>query len=346
MEDYTNNYYDPKRQQLRQMAEQDYANASQANQRTTDQYLGDMRAVYDQVANDLRHGTEQQLQKLPQDYQYAYDKNEIQQLINERQVADRMSQLGLTDSGLNRTQQTAINLQRSNADQAVTQQKNAQINALQTALAEQLAKNRQGQLTAEAQARYDLANRNQNLYTSLMQNADSMAGTLAANQYNADQQRAAAEYEAAVKAEQTRQSNLLKQYELGLKYGTAGGMNNSDVSKLAMQMAENDAANGKVSGNIYDAYISNYNALTGSKGYDAAAAQAKQMLNNIPIVESVSGDNPMASITNAAVAAVKNSETRKQTVQKITNYLSEQADSGHITAQEAIQIAQALQLYS
>ena len=104
MEDYTNNYYDPKRQQLRQMAEQDYANASQANQRTTDQYLGDMRAVYDQVVNDLRHGTEQQLQKLPQDYQYAYDKNEIQQLINERQVADRMSQLGLTDSGLNRTQ--------------------------------------------------------------------------------------------------------------------------------------------------------------------------------------------------------------------------------------------------
>lgn len=41
-------------------------------------------------------------------YDDSYRENAIQKLINERQVAESMANMGLTDSGLNRTQQTAV----------------------------------------------------------------------------------------------------------------------------------------------------------------------------------------------------------------------------------------------
>lgn len=283
MDNYDANYLNPKRQQQRQLAEQDFAKASQANQSATEHYLEQMGQSFDRVAAELRRGTEQQLKQLPQDYQYAYDKNAIQQLANERQLSERMSQLGMTDSGLNRTQQTAINLQRSNADQAVTQQKNAQINALRSALAEKLAQNQQSRLNTEAQARYDLANRNQDLYAALMQNADSLAASLASNQYSADQQLAASKYQADQQRAAAVAEAAAKQYELNLKYGTSG-MSYSDASKLAMQLAQADVEHTDYDGSTYDAYLGYMQKLMGgngeaafkptSAGYEAARSNA------------------------------------------------------------------------
>ena len=189
MSDYIKDHYNPNREAMRQNAQNDYNSAAGAYQAATDQYLSDMNAVYEQAARDLKRAADQQKKQLPQDYQYAYDKNAIQQAVNERQVADRMARMGLADSGLNRTQQTAINLQRSNADQAVAMQKNAQLGALQAALLEQLSQNRQSRLSAENQARYNLAQRNQELYTNLMNNADSKALSVAGTTYNASLKR-------------------------------------------------------------------------------------------------------------------------------------------------------------
>lgn len=47
-------------------------------------------------------------------YEDKYDENAIQKIVNERTVAENMANLGLTDSGLNRTQQTAIQLSYAN----------------------------------------------------------------------------------------------------------------------------------------------------------------------------------------------------------------------------------------
>ena len=51
---------------------------------------------------------------LNSDYLSAYQKNAVQKLINEKQVAERNVNLGLTDSGLNRVQQTAVQLSYAN----------------------------------------------------------------------------------------------------------------------------------------------------------------------------------------------------------------------------------------
>ncbi|MBO5089453.1 MAG: hypothetical protein J6C27_00870 [Clostridia bacterium] len=63
----------------------------------------------------------------------AYDDQQravaVQKLINERKVAESMANLGLTDSGLNRTQQTAVQLSAANAAYNLNRQKQADINA-------------------------------------------------------------------------------------------------------------------------------------------------------------------------------------------------------------------------
>jgi len=63
----------------------------------------------------------------------AYDDQQravaVQKLINERKVAESIANLGLTDSGLNRTQQTAVQISAANAGYNLNRQKQADINA-------------------------------------------------------------------------------------------------------------------------------------------------------------------------------------------------------------------------
>ncbi len=47
-------------------------------------------------------------------YESKYERNAVQKLVNEKQIAERNANLGLTDSGLNRTQQTAAQLSYAN----------------------------------------------------------------------------------------------------------------------------------------------------------------------------------------------------------------------------------------
>lgn len=61
------------------------------------------QAQHDKAVNDTKVA-----------YESEYERNAVQKLINEKQVAEKMANLGLTDSGLNRTQQTAVQLSYAN----------------------------------------------------------------------------------------------------------------------------------------------------------------------------------------------------------------------------------------
>lgn len=104
-------------------------------------------------------------------YYAAYGDNAVQRAINERNIRTSMAQQGITDSGLNRTQLSAVELQKANADLAVglqrqsylnkiksqlnenkfalTKQKNEQINSIDNALTEQ----KNGIANSEAEAK-------------------------------------------------------------------------------------------------------------------------------------------------------------------------------------------------
>ncbi len=68
-----------------------------------DSQIANTKNIYDKKISDA-----------DMEYVGEHERNAVQKLINERQIAEKNANLGITDSGLNRTQQTAAQLSYSN----------------------------------------------------------------------------------------------------------------------------------------------------------------------------------------------------------------------------------------
>ena len=75
---------------------------------------GVINSTYDKAAANIQAVNDKKVSDTNTEYATQYERNAVQKLINEKQVAEKMSNLGLTDSGLNRTQQTAVQLSYAN----------------------------------------------------------------------------------------------------------------------------------------------------------------------------------------------------------------------------------------
>lgn len=75
---------------------------------------GVKNSAYDTAKANAQAVNDKAVTDTKTNYESKYQKNAVQKLINEKQVAEKMSNLGLTDSGLNRTQQTAVQLSYAN----------------------------------------------------------------------------------------------------------------------------------------------------------------------------------------------------------------------------------------
>ncbi len=71
-----------------------------------------------------------QIKETEQTYNQLFDENNVQKIINERQIAESMANTGLTDSGLNRTQMTASQLSHANNQANIRRQQQAAIDTL------------------------------------------------------------------------------------------------------------------------------------------------------------------------------------------------------------------------
>lgn len=87
----------------------------------TEKYAPDKKAeadfinsTYDELAANAQAINDKKVSDTNMEYTSQYERNAVQKLINEKQVAEKMANLGLTDSGLNRTQQTAVQLSYAN----------------------------------------------------------------------------------------------------------------------------------------------------------------------------------------------------------------------------------------
>lgn len=148
-----------------------------------------------------------QIEQLPSQYQKLYDTNAVQELVNRRQVQETMANMGLTDSGLNRTQQTAIAIQRGNADAAARLEQQQKTQELQDKIAQLMESGAAQKQQQEAAIRNDSANWYNNLLGDMYNNAVNMGY----NQYNTD---VAREDENKRWAEQLRQNELDRQAQL------------------------------------------------------------------------------------------------------------------------------------
>lgn len=113
--------------------------------------------------------------------------NDIQKLINEREVAENMANLGLTDSGLNRTQQTAVILSHSNERSRIAREKQSMVDYLKRELTAKLSDIETSRASAEA---------------SIRSGYEKQAMDAAVSSYNTDVDAWQKNYEAGLKAAQ------------------------------------------------------------------------------------------------------------------------------------------------
>ena len=137
-------------------------------------------------------------------YRKMYDANAVQELVARRNVEEAMANMGLTDSGLNATQQTAISLQRGRNDYETTSQKRSAVDAIMREL-DSIRAQYNAEKTAASRDIYAKANAD---ILDFRQNADANARSTAASLYTADQEAEAARYAAEQEAA-TKQAQML-----------------------------------------------------------------------------------------------------------------------------------------
>lgn len=94
------------------------------------QALADNDAVYKKQSDAVTSLYEGEISEVGQQYDDLERQNAVQKLINEREVAENMANMGLTDSGLNRTQQTAVQLSASNQSAKIARDRQSMVNSL------------------------------------------------------------------------------------------------------------------------------------------------------------------------------------------------------------------------
>jgi len=99
-----------------------------ASQRKADKKAENM--LFDRQIESTNKDYDTQVFEQGRAYEDQYRDNAVQKEINKRQVAESMANLGLRDSGLNRTQQTAVQLSYGNNRASIDKQRQAGIDSL------------------------------------------------------------------------------------------------------------------------------------------------------------------------------------------------------------------------
>ncbi len=172
------------------------------------QQLEQINAAIDKATKTAAGQYEQRIAALPGESRALYDKNAMNEAISRTQIQERLANMGVTDSGLTSSMQTALTVQKGKADRQVAQNEQQQRQALMAAIDEIVA-NGEGQKAAQ-KLKMDQATRE--WYDNLSAQMEQTAQTNAATAYAADQEYAA-KMEAANIEAQNKAAEKLADYE-------------------------------------------------------------------------------------------------------------------------------------
>ena len=96
---------------------------------------------FDTNEQTIKENYSGQIEDAEESYEHLFRENRVQKLINERQIAENMANLGLTDSGLNRTQMTANQLSYANNNAEYSRQRQKAVEKLNTTMNQLLTQN-------------------------------------------------------------------------------------------------------------------------------------------------------------------------------------------------------------
>lgn len=193
------------------------------------QAIADNRAIYDKQAQVVTDKYTGQIEETGLEYADLERQNAVQKLINEREVAENMANLGLTDSGLNRTQQTAVQLSAANNASKIQRQKQTLVDNLKREMNAYLAEIETGRISSES---------------SIRQGYEKMASEAAEKSYQADLEAETKRKEAYYKWLEAQSKAAAEEEENRLLYTSLGEeLNNLGQGTGVMRFRD---SNGKV----------------------------------------------------------------------------------------------------
>ena len=190
-------HLEEERKKEKKKAEEDNAAYEADNEALKKQTFATLEQSADAAAGVYRQGIED----APLESRALYDQNALREAIDRKQIQESLANMGMTDSGLSSSMQTALTVQKSRADNQVRADEQARIREMESAIDQiyanmELEKASQGMAIDQDTAAYK---RNR------LQTAETQATQTATSLYNAEVEAAATQYAAQVEAAQNQQ---------------------------------------------------------------------------------------------------------------------------------------------
>lgn len=174
--------------------EKEYEKIKKQVEESTAKKKAAVQKIIQEQTDAAASAIEAQKKAVPSEYRRLYDASEVQKIVDQRNILNRMADTGATRSGLSDTLTTAVNLSAGNRVQALNAQQQAVLDKLTQALTE-----------LQAKARADIASRQADIQSDADKYLADTRGALYGAYTQAEAQKAAAEAQKAaaeIKAQQ------------------------------------------------------------------------------------------------------------------------------------------------
>lgn len=169
------------------------------------QYEKDNAALKEKINASLDAAAEsqagvyrQEIEQAPLDSRALYDQNAMREAVDRKKIQESLANMGMTDSGLSSSMQTALTIQKSRADNSVRAAEQQRIRAAESAI-DQIYANKELQ---KAQKGIEIDQDTAAYARTRQESANTLATQTATALHNAEVEAATAQYEASLAAEQ------------------------------------------------------------------------------------------------------------------------------------------------
>jgi hypothetical protein len=181
--------------------EKEYEKIKKQVEESTAKKKAAVQKIIQEQTDAAASAIEAQKKAVPSEYRRLYDASEVQRIVDQRNILNRMADTGATRSGLSDTLTTAVNLSAGNRVQALNAQQQAALDKLTQALTE-----------LQAKARADIASRQADIQSDADKYLADTRGALYGAYTQAEAQKAAAAAQAKA-AQLQAQATAQKQLE-------------------------------------------------------------------------------------------------------------------------------------
>lgn len=213
-----------------------YDEAAAKTKETAAQKITNQNAVIDSAAQNTTAQYQKTIDEAPKRFAGQLDDNYIDELVARKNLENSMADMGLTDSGLNRGQQTAISVMRGNADAKTRQQQQDFVSAAQQAIDQVLAEAEREKTSYANEINTGVEDYLAQLWATVQQNSQASA----TSRFNAQEESLDAAYKAQLEAEEQA---IKLQYGL-LETLIKEGMSYEDAYKTIFGSTEQAAPQG------------------------------------------------------------------------------------------------------